>query len=249
MSRKSARAEEGGLIFEWDDRQPCGFRLLVACLLTFGGLVGMFMIFRVVTPEARPVTTRPQQMIVLNPDVPAERALIHHAMDRSFPLLPTESAALTAIPSAALMPKFRPASAGMELKLKPLPGSVATSSRQHLLSMELDVLPPPPVAVVPSRPAATPQVLRLQVEGDAAARLEPGTPVADIRLVDASRPRFRVAVGRLGQVTLALPVVAVEDAAAMEQLRKAVLALRFRPAEKDVEWAEVGFRWEGRPGA
>ena len=54
--------------------------------------------------------------------VPAERALIHQAMDRSFPILPAEPGGP---PVAIRRPRLTPGYAGQELRLKPLPADLS----------------------------------------------------------------------------------------------------------------------------
>ncbi len=244
--RKRAPDPQAALLFDWQDKQPRGLRLALACVVTFSGLAVLFIIFRVVTPEARPITTRPQQMIVLNPAVPAERALIHQAMDRSFPLLPTESAALTAVPPGATLPKFEPGISTFELKLKPLTSGMTMTAKPKLFALDVEVLPPLPKAEPGPGAGAGAQVLHLRAEGAGAARLRSGTALAEIPLMDAARPRFRLAVGRMGEVMMALPVGTVEDAALMARLHAALMRLRFAPAKQELEWVDVGFGWEGR---
>jgi len=236
---------ESPLIFTWDLRDHTSMRLFVATLLTFAGLAGLFVIFRIITPESRPISTRPQQIIVLNPNVPAERALIHQAVDRSFPLLPTETLALTPLPVSARMPEFSPSSQGWELRLKPLNPAITATAKPRLLTLDLDVLPPLPQPAIPAQPPPSPPPPPPPVGGELAARLKSGTKLADIPLMDPTRPRFHIAVGSLGQVLMALPLSASEETQIMPQLHAALTALHFTPAaEKEVQWGQVSFRWE-----
>jgi hypothetical protein len=103
---KHRREEDPGLIFDWHRKEARAPWLATFLLLTFFGIASLFIIFRIVTPDAPRMIARPQQMILLNPEVAAERALIHRAMDRSFTLLPNESPTFSSLPSAAAIPAY-----------------------------------------------------------------------------------------------------------------------------------------------
>ncbi len=245
---KRARSPESALVFDWHRREARGPWLLAFFLLTIGGIGSLFIIFRIITPEAPKITSRPQQMIVLNPDVPAERALIHRAQDRSFTLVPSDSPVSQNLPPAARLPEFQPAIRAFEMKLKSAGTQIATNDHTSLMEQDfLDALPPPPaLASKATRKPAPPSVLKARVEDQGARSLLSGAVLKDILLMDTSKPRFRVAIGTLGQVVMAMPVSAAEDPAIMVKLHSAMTQLRFQPApeKKDVEWAEVSFAWE-----
>lgn len=231
------------LIFDWHGHDRSLLRLILAGAITLTAMVGMFIVFRVVTPETRQVDVRPQRVLVLNPNVPAELALIHQAMDKSFGLLPTEPT--VAVSSKALrMPGFVPAFTKYDLKLKPLPSGPAASIQSRPFALDMDILPPPPPAEkLPVKPAA-PQVLKSVVEGDVATRAPQDLSVPNVPLADSTRPRFQVAIGRLGQVVAALPLSVSEDAVITQKLHHVVTQMRFAPADKDMAWGQVSFRWE-----
>jgi len=208
----------------------------------------MFIIFRVVTPESRPVDVRPQRVVLLNPNVPAERALIHQAMDRSFGIIPTEVAA-TAPVKGLKTPDFVPSYARRELKLRPLPSDLAASNHSRPFALEVDVLPPLPEP--PSRESAPNVMSRLQavVDGELKTRAPLGRVISGVPLVDATRPRFQVAVGPLGQVLMALPLNVAEDLEIHQQLHAAVTQMRFAPAaQTELQWGQVSFEWVKEKG-
>ncbi|GEP42974.1 hypothetical protein [Brevifollis gellanilyticus] len=245
---KKARSPESALVFDWHRREARGPWLLAFFLLTAGGIGSLFIIFRIITPETPKITSRPQQMIVLNPDVPAERALIHRAQDRSFTLVPSDSPVSQSLPPAAKLPEFQPAIRSFEMKLKSAGSQIATNDHNSLMEQDfLDALPPLP-ALAPKVPRKTspPSVLKALVEEQGARALLSGADLKDIPLMDPTKPRFRVAIGSLGEVVMALPVSSSEDPAIMVKLHSAMTQLRFQPApeKKDVEWAEVSFAWK-----
>lgn len=244
MKRSSQGAS--GLLFAWTDDDRSTLRLLVAVLLTVGGLVGHFILFRVVYPESPRISTRPQQILMLNPSVPADLALIHQAMDRSFVLLPSEPMAEpAALPS--VQPTFKRSVDGFQLRVKSLQEGAASATYPRLFAGEVDVLPPIQAAVesTPSVPVASASaVLRPVVAGDIAARLAAPHPLPKLPLVEPFKPRFQVAVGARGQVLMALPLAVTEDASAMKELHRAVTGFQFAPSSQTVQWGQVSFRWE-----
>jgi hypothetical protein len=246
MKRRRHQDGEDALIFDWNAHDGSTGRLLLAGLVTMGAFIALFLAFRILTPEPRPVLTRPQQVLVLNPEVPAERALINQAIDRSFALIPTDGVTGT-LPSAVQMPVYKPGIASFELKPEPLNASATDRERPRFLSLDLDVEPQAAAPKPRSFPEAPRSVLRAVLDGDAAGRLAQGRELPGVALVDPNKPRFRVAVGARGQVLMAMPLVASEDAAVMEQLRVALMKWRFTPDQKPVEWTQVTFRWEEAP--
>jgi hypothetical protein len=245
MKRRSY--QDAGLLFDWNRRDGSGGRLLIAALIALGALVALFIAFRVITPESTPIMTRPQQILVLNPAIPAERALIHKAMDRSFALLPAESTAGT-LPAAADLPDYHPQLSQFELKPLPLISPATHESKPTFVTAQL---PPPSepsgTFAPPPTLAAKTSVLTAIVEGEAASRADPGVNLGKLPLVDPNRPRFRLAVDAEGRVLMALPLVSSEDPEVMEQLREKLLLLQFAAADKAVQWAEVRFRWKEIP--
>ncbi|MDZ4288046.1 MAG: hypothetical protein U0984_08810 [Prosthecobacter sp.] len=240
---KRQKSSESALLFDWSARDRSAGRLVIAGLVTFGAFVGLFVGFRIITPENRAVTTRPQQVLVLNPEVPAERALINQAMDRSFALIPTDSLGATP-PAAARMPGYRPGIASYELKPKPSSPSTAATTRSQFFALDIELEPPASPTVPGAAPAPPPTVLRGIMEGPIARRLNRGITLPGIPLVDSNKPRFQIAIGSRGQVLMALPLSASEDAKVMDQLHAALMDLRFAPAKSEVEWGQVTFRWE-----
>ncbi len=233
------------LTFDWDAHDRSIVRMGLAMLATVGGMVGMFIVFRVVTPDSRPVDVRPQRVMLLNPKVPAERALIHQAMDRSFGMLPSETSVAGPLKSLQ-MPVFAPSYAKHELRLKPLPSGLAASTQTRPFALDMEVLPPLPQPL-PAPAAAKPKihsVLRGVVGGDVAARAPASMIIPGIPLADIMRPRFQVAVGPLGQVLMALPLTVSDDADINQKLHHAVTQMRFKPAAAETEWGQVTFRWE-----
>lgn len=244
---KPPHHHEPPLLFDWDRRERTLSWLLFYVLITALGFAALFILFRIVTPEAPRLTSRPQQMIVLNPDVPAERSLINRAMDLSFTLLPSESSDQRDVPAAMNLPDFQSSLRSFELKLKAPNAGLTTHERPRVFAQDIDVLPPlPPMARRPVK-AAQVSTLHAQIDGELAGRLISDASLRDIPLSDPSRPRFRVAVGPLGQVMMALPLAASDDPAVMVKLHAAMTQLRFKPAGKDIEWAQVGFTWEKEP--
>lgn len=241
---KSADSHEPPLLFDWARKEKSFSRLLGSLLITGVGFALLFFLFRIVTPDSPRLMARPQQMIVLNPDVPAERALIHRAMDQSFTLLPTDALSQIEIPRAAKLPRMTSHLKSYQLKPKPLPSAGAQQQMPLLLAHDMEVLPDLPAADVPEPKPVTKSHLKLQVEGAAAARLISNPILKDIPLVDVTRPSFLVGVGKLGQVLMALPLGASEDAAAMVKLHAAMTQLHFQPKAQDIEWAQISFAWE-----
>jgi hypothetical protein len=245
---KKEDSPESALLFDWGRREHRGPWLMAYFLLTLLGLASLFVLFRIVTPEAPKLTTRPQQMIVLNPGVPAERALIHRAQDRSFTLVPSDTLGGQSIPSEARLPAFKSAISSFGMKLRSAGSVLTASDRPSLMEQDfLDALPPP-TELEPVKKSTTPAafVLRARLAGEPPRALLSGRDLKDIPLLDPARPRFRVAIGSLGQVVLAVPVASSEDPAVMVKLHAAMTQLRFQPqpAQKDLEWADVSFAWE-----
>ena len=219
----------------------------LALLMTLTGIVCLFIVFRVVTPETRRPDIRPQRVLVLNPLIPAERALIHQAMDRSFGLLPTEP--LVADPAAALkLPTFEPSYARHELRLKPLPTGLTTSTQSRPFALDIDILPPLSGTPKTTTQPVVSSVLRAVVGGGLAARATQSVEVKEVLLADVTRPRFQVGVGPLGQVIVALPLAVSEDPEMVQKLHHAITQMRFAPSSNEIEWGQISFRWE-REGA
>jgi hypothetical protein len=242
MKRK-AKPDFSLLLFDWKVHDRSMLRLAAAFLLTVGALIALCISFRIITPEPHSVITRPHQLLVLNPNIAAERALIHQAMDRSFPLLPADEGGSVA-PANAVMPGFRPAIASYELKPKPITPGTTAAARPQFFALDIDVETPLPKPAPPPVVEQAPSVLRAVIEGEIASRSPEETTLAGIPLMEPTKPSFRVAVGPLGQVLMALPLYATEDVKVMAQLHDAVTALRFKPAKSEVEWGQISFRWE-----
>lgn len=243
---KKAPSTESLLIFDWKRRERTGPWLLSFLLITAFGIAFLFVLFRIVAPSSPKLTARPQQMIVLNPNVPAERALIHRAMDRSFTLLPSEAPSIQELPSAARLPGFKPAP--FEMKLKAANSRLAAVERLGFVDQDfLDSLPPLPQARSDSQQRSRDVKLRARIEGTSIRELVSGSTLPHVALLDPAKARFRVAIGRLGQVLLAVPVSASEDPEVMVKLHTAMTQLLFQPAptqKEDMDWAEIGFYWE-----
>ncbi|MBV6501105.1 MAG: hypothetical protein CJBNEKGG_03601 [Prosthecobacter sp.] len=249
---KHRRAEDTGLIFDWHRKEARGPWLAAFLLLTLFGIASLFIIFRIVTPDAPRMIARPQQMILLNPEVPAERALIHRAMDRSFTLLPNESPTFSSLPSAAAIPGFRPGIRGYEMKLKS-PGSQRASNDDNaplpVMTFD-DILPPLPVVLPAAAASAKPRSsLRLRVTTSSGRKPIPPPSWHDIPLTDPERVTFRIGIDPGGRVQIALPLNSSEDPEVMDRLRTAITGTRFEPGSagaSDLEWAEAGFYWESQ---
>ncbi len=242
---KHRPASESQLIFDWRRHDVSSVWLGGFLLLTLLGLASLFILFRIVTPETPTLVARPQQMILLNPEVPAERALIHRAMDRSFALLPSESMAVSEVP-AVLLPSFRPGTRGFQASLRGEDATHPSPVAAPLGVMRVeDVLPPVPRATVPApvapRPAAQ---LRMQVQGRPV--LQSGD-LSGILLLDPERVRFRVGLDARGRPLLVLPLSSSEDPQIHARLHDALLVSRFQPAGQgaaELDWAEVTFEWQ-----
>ncbi len=232
------------LLFDWGRRENSASRLFGALLITAAGFTLLFFLFRIVTPESPRLTARPQQMIVLNPAVPAERALIHHAMDQSFTLLPADALGVVEIPHSAHLPRMESHLKSHELKLKPLRAVGSQQQLPLLLAQNMEVLPDLPPAAAPPPSPKTVSRLKLQIKGDAAQRLLSDTVLKDISLAETSRPVFLIGIGKLGQVLMALPLGTSEDTDVMVKLHTAMTQLLFQPSGKEIDWAQVSFTWE-----
>lgn len=236
--------QERLLTFDWHSNDRSVVRMGLALLVTVVAIVSMFIVFRVVTPESRPVDVRPQRVLLLNPNEPAERALIHQAMDRSFGMLPSETA-VTGPLKALKMPAFIPSYTKHELKLKPVPSGLAASSRVRPFALDMDVLPPLPAAEPAAKaPPVQRSILRAVIEGPMAERAPKNLEISQVPLADITRPRFQVAIGRLGQVLVALPLSASDDTVINQKLHQVITQMHFSPSEKDMEWGQISFRWE-----
>ncbi len=241
---KRLRNSDSGLLFDWHREERTGYWLIAALLVTAGGFALLFILFRIITPEAPKLASRPQQMIVLNPNVDADRALINRAMDRSFTLLPTDSPTLREIPSEAKLPSFEPPISKFELKLKA--PQLRTRNRESplLFAADIDVLPPLPGLIIHEPKQGINAQLHSVIHSNSKLRLSSAPPLGDIALTDPSRPQFQLAIGPLGQVIMALPLSSSDDPAIMVKLHTAMTQMRFEPTGRELEWAEVTFAWE-----
>jgi hypothetical protein len=232
-----------GLIFAWHIREHSIMRLVVALVLLMAAMSAFFFIFRIVHPVSQRLPVTPQHVISLDPNNPAELALIHRAQDRSFALL---SDADSVAPVESPLLAFHPSFDGHEIKLRELEPATTAIHQPRLFTAAADVLPPVPrraVDLVDALPTAKLHaILSPSLEQRAPASLE----LSDIQLTQPTRVHFRVAIGSAGQVITALPLSSVEDAEIMRQLHAAVVALRFTSSEgQGVDWGEISFRWEG----
>jgi hypothetical protein len=244
---KGSRDSNSDLLFDWHREERTGLWLVSALLVTAGGFALLFILFRVITPEAPKLTSRSQQMIVLNPNVDADRALINRAVDRSFTLLPADSPSVREIPGEAKVPSFEPAVATFELKLKAPQIHSLNHDSPLLFAADIDTLPPLPRLLVNEARPIAPAQLKTVIRSDSALRISKSPPLDDIALTDPTRPQFQLAIGRLGQVIMALPQSSSEDPAVMVKLHTALSQMRFEPTGKDLEWAEVTFAWIKEP--
>jgi hypothetical protein len=242
---KHRSALESPLIFDWRRHDVSSLWLGGFLILTLLGLASLFILFRIVTPETPTFVARPQQMILLNPEVPAERALIHRAMDRSFALLPSESMAASEVPSV-LLPAFRPGNRGFHASLR---GEDATTPSQVTAPLGVmrveDVLPPLQRATSPTTARPRP-VARLLMQVSGRPLLRSGD-LTGISLLDPERVRFHVAIDAMGRPQLVLPLGSSEDPQVSAKLHAALLASRFQPVGKggaDFDWVEVTFGWQ-----
>jgi hypothetical protein len=230
------------LTFDWRAHDSSLVRLGLATLVTLSGIIAMFIVFRVVTPESRPVDVRPQQVVLLDPHVPAELALIHQAMDRSFGLLPSDSPPIG--PKELLkMPTFEPSYAKRELRLRPLPSGLTTSTQTQPFALDMDILPPLPAPQEVKAQKRSKAVLKAVIEGPLATRAPEQVQISDVALADTTRPRFQVAIGSLGQVIVALPLSSSDDAEINQKLHHAITQMRFQPDDKETEWGKISFEW------
>ena len=232
-----------GLIFAWHVRDHSMMRLVVALVLLMAAMSAFFFIFRIVHPVAQRLPVTPQHVISLDPNNPAELALIHRAQDRSFALL-SDADSVTPVESPLLA--FHPSFDGHEIKLRELEPAPAAIHQPRLFTAAADVLPPVPRRAVD--PVAAPPAAKLHaiMSSSLEQRGPASVELSDIKLTQPARVQFRVAIGSAGQVITALPLSGVEDAEVMNQLHAAVVALRFTSADTHrVDWGEVSFRWEG----
>jgi hypothetical protein len=242
---KHRPASESPLIFDWRRHDVSSLWLGGFVMITLLGLASLFILFRIVTPETPTFVARPQQMILLNPEVPAERALIHRAMDRSFALLPSESMAASEVPSV-LLPAFRPGNLGFQATLRAEDPTTPSQVSVPLGVVRVeDVLPPLPRAALPT-PAGSRSVARLLMQVSGRPVLRSGD-LAGIALLDPERVRFRVGLDAMGRPQLVLALGSSEDPQVTARLHAALLSSRFQPLEKgdaELEWVEVTFGWQ-----
>lgn len=234
------------LLFDWQGHDRSWLRMGIALVLTLAGVSGLFVVFRVVAPTPTGRDVRPQHVLVLNPEVPAERALIHRAMDRSFPILPTDPAP----PSVAIRrPRLRPVYAGQELRLKPLPADLAEGLPARPVAAGLRLLPPPAAtAAPPVMPAPARQRLVPVFDKALAARAPAVADLGDVPLAETSRLQFHLAVDDRGRVSHALPLALTEEAELSARLAGVLRTLRFRGASPGtVTTGLVQLQWREEP--
>jgi len=241
---KDTQNSDSGLLFDWHREERSGLWLLSALLVTAAGFALLFILFRITTPEAPKLTSRLQQMIVLNPNVDADRALINRAVDRSFTLLPTDSHIIREIPSDAKLPAFEPPVSRFELKLKAPQLRTRNHESPLLFAADIDTLPPLPHLIVNEATKVAQAQLKPVIQSDSTLRISRTPPLNDIALTDPVRPQFQLAIGPLGEVIMALPLSSSDDPAIMVKLHTAMTQIRFEPTGKELEWAEVTFTWE-----
>jgi hypothetical protein len=242
MKQASSDADRR-LLFDWQGDDRSLLRMGLSLLTTLVGLCGLFVVFRVVAPVPSARDVRPQYVLVLNPAVPAERALIHQAMDRSFPILPADVGAAAPVPVPR--PRLSPVYARQELRLKPLPGDLAEVMPSRPAATGMNLLPPPAAAREPALAEPPPQRLHAVFEGPLAARAPGPTFFEGVPLAEITRPRFHLAVDAGGRVLHVLPLIASEDASLTALLTDRLRGLRFKPAPGDeVTAGVVSFAWK-----
>lgn len=246
---KDSRNSDSGLLFDWHRKEHTSLWLLIALLVTAAGFSLLFILFRITTPEASKLTSRPQQMIVLNPNVDADRALINRAVDRSFTLLSADSPTIREIPSEAKLPAFEPPVSRFEIKLKAPQLHTHHHKSPLLFAADIDTLPPLPRLNVNEAVKAAAAQLQPVIQSDSVLRISVIPPLNDIALMDTAHLQFQLAIGSLGQVIMALPLSSTEDPATMAKLHTAMTQMRFEPIGKELAWAKVTFIWvkEAKP--
>lgn len=244
---KHSQNPESELLFDWHRKEHTGRWLILCLLVTAGVFALLFILFRIVTPEAPKLASRPQQMIVLNPSVAADRALINRAVDRSFTLLPSDTPSLREMPREAKVPSFVPVVSKFELKLKAPQLTARARESPLFIADDIDVLPTIPIATPQVQTPPQKVELRPQIQTDGSTRITNTPTLKDIPLTDPSRPLFRLAIGPMGQVLMALPLSSSEDPEVMVKLHTAMTQMRFEPTRKELEWVQISFAWEKEP--
>jgi hypothetical protein len=134
--------------FAWKVRDRSLLHLLSLSLLLVVLLSGFFLVFRISYPQVIQADATPHHLLILDPTDPESLALIHRAQDKSFAILPAETAedAIT-----QQMPVFVPSYAGATIPLQSLPPIEVTSRHPQLFTAASSVLP-----AVPRRASALP---------------------------------------------------------------------------------------------
>lgn len=233
------------LTFQWKVRDRSTLHVTLAFFGLVLVMVAFFLIFRISYPALQRASATPQRILVLDPTDPAALAIIHRAEDKSFGLFPAESRGAA---TDGIATSFTPSFAGATLSLREMAAAPATPRYPRLFTPTTSVLPiVPPRATLP--PSDPPRSILHAVPGTEIARRAPAsTELPDIALDDPQGVQFRVSIGSAGQVIVALPLTAVDDAALMKSLHDAICRLHFTPdPKKPQEWGTLSFRWENPP--
>lgn len=243
------------LTFHWRDRdRPLG-RLILLLTLTAGGVVSLFFVFQVVYPQTRVFNASPHQVLLLDPAQPTSRDLVNRARDEVFLFSnPGAGAAGAAATLSSGLPVFRPSFAGYEMALQDIPEDRQAGTFPRLFTIQNIPLPHTATILKAGSPTPAPapvpkQVLKATLQGGLAGRaLESQPDLSGIALQEPYATRYVVAVSDVGAVVFALPIEPIPDRQLSDNLRRAVTALRFKPAPgSPVQWGEVSFHWETVP--
>lgn len=219
-------------------------------LVTLVALIAFFSLFRVVYPQPRRVVPTAQQVILLDPENPATRALLAAVQDRDYMIMPPEENRASAMLSERA-PVFHPSFEGHEMTLRDLPQRNERPAPVRLMNVMEPELPPldfsplkPEPAPVEVKAAIAPLVIS---EGDLRARKIVEAPdLSGLRDGNLDGAKFHLGVNAAGRVIFALPVDHVGKLEEGEPALRVLRALRFAPADDakaPPAWGTVTLRW------
>lgn len=231
-------ADERGRVFDW--RRDRRIWIHLSAFLLFSVLIhgSGFYLFKVVYPTPVRVEPDPASITVMDPSVPAVRALLQRLSDRTVYLLPPSAQSEVRVSLESRRVRFTPSFQRAELDLLPpasaeaMPGAIAplplTSGATADVPIERGFAVRVAVKLDPAlghRAVAPWSLLRDYLE-----------PAESLPLI-----RFSIAISPGGEVKVAAVEATLPDSEKAELAAVLESTLRFAPAAtEDLGWIEIG---------
>jgi hypothetical protein len=231
------------LIFDGKAWRPSRWRLALFLFVSLLGHLGVFYLFKVITPLTTRRLPPEQSVLVLRGEDPASARILASLEDRSpaamlIRLKSSEQARLPQLPLPAYTPSYQDYSPDYKFNWEP-----PLQALPQLAAANRPLLPPrprPQAQVVPSPEPLTPQLYLPPALAERGLAEAPGWPTMAAALEEPNEPSlFQLAIQPSGVVKYCLSE-GTSPPALLETMRR----LRFKPRlGSPLQWATVEVHW------